>query len=413
MGKKERGLFKRPDSQNWYYCFQVNGRLYRGSTRTSNKSLAREIMNTKKADMLRGKAGIKNNASVRFPQLAERYLDATKDEKRSHGRDLISAKLLVAYLGNRKLVDIQENDVLIRGFIRARLSGSIEVCGKMSRPVARTTTNRDLALLRAMFNKGIQWGMCDKNPVKKGMIDTRAENEAKKYVFLTAHDVRAYLDACKPYYYPVALAAVLTGMRAGELKGLTWDRVDLRNNTIYLERTKGGKRREIRMPDELTKVLRKIESKKHSQFVFLNRHGKPYRDFREAHKGALGRSGIEADRLKQFASITDPAERHAVIKKNRITFHTLRHTFGTLLAKSCKDLNLVKKAMGHSSITTTERYAHIIEDAYRASVECFSEDLLHNNCTVVDFEAEAEKLDDDKMAVNKGSFVDTPKWRNW
>ncbi len=416
--KKERGIYRRKgrdgrELPNWYYCFQVGGRMYRGSTGTSNKAIAREIMNTKKADALRSEAGIRSGNDKRFPELARRYLEVTKDEKRSHHRDVEISKVLLAYIGNRRLSQVQDNEVLIRGYIRARMSGEIEVDGESWRPASRTTVNRDLALLRTMFNRGIEWRMCAKNPVRRGMIDTRAEQEAKKLVFLTPEEVQAYLEACMPWYLPVALTAVLTGMRSGEIRDLTWDRVDLRNRIIYLERTKGGRRREVRMPLELTNVLNKLESKKHGGHVFLNRHDKPYRDFRTAHEWVMKRSGIQARRLRQFDSIADPGERRRAIKKNRVTFHTLRHTFGTLLAKDCRDLNLVKKAMGHANITTTERYAHVIEDAHREAIESFSKDLLHTNCTPVDFREKTKEVKTLKSAVNEGIFNNTPKWRNW
>ena len=78
-----------------------------------------------------------------------------------------------------------------------------------------------------------------------------------------------------PWYYPVALTAILTGMRRGEIVGLTWDRVDLNNRVIYLERTKSGRGRKIRMSADLTKVLRELESRGLGQHVFLNRYGTP------------------------------------------------------------------------------------------------------------------------------------------
>ena len=416
--RKERGLYKRKGKDgkelpNWYYCFQVGGRLYRGSTGTSNKSLARERMSTIKSDLLRDESGIKAGKDFRFPDLVNRYLDATKDEKRSHHRDCEISKVLISHIGNRRLSEVLGDEMLIRRYMKARQAGEIEVDGKLWRPASKTTVNRDLALLKTMFNRGIEWGMCNKNPVKRGMINASAEEEAKKTVFLQRNEVNAYLDACQPYYKPVALTALLTGMRSSEIKELTWDRVDLINNTIYLEHTKGGRRREIRMPIELTNVLKKLESKKHGRHVFLNRHGQPYRDFREAHKWTLKRSGIEANRLKNFDNIADPEERRAAIKKNRITFHTLRHTFGTLLAKDCRDLNIVKEALGHANITTTERYAHVIEDAHRDAIQSFSKDLLHTNCTPANFGNKAERDESRKIAVNEVNLVDTPKWRNW
>ena len=127
--------------------------------------------------------------------------------------------------------------------------------------------------------------------------------------------------------------------------------------------TKSGKRREVKIPEVLTEILCKLESKRQNGLVFLNRDGQPYRDVRSANTAALGRSGI----------------------KKEIVFHSLRHTFGTLLSKQCRDLNLVKEALGHSSIAVTERYAHVIEDDYRAAIEDLAKDLRHSHVIVADF----------------------------
>ncbi|HOC93203.1 MAG TPA: site-specific integrase [bacterium] len=390
------GLYKRCDCESWRRCkhswwitAHVGGVYIRESAHTNNKTIATEILNTRKADALRGAVGIKGESKTRFFDLCSKYLDATRDEKRSHVRDCQSVDTMKAYFGNRRLNDMAGNDLLVRGYIRARMAGEIEASGKQRRPVTRTTVNRDLALLKTMFNKGVEWGLCaGDNPVKRGAIDQRAESEAKRFVFLEPDEVTAYLEAARsiPQYYPVAATAIYTGMRKSEILGLTWDRVDLNNRTIYLERTKGGKRREVKAPEKLTDIFKELESMKSGGHVFINRLNKPYEDIRKSHERALEASGIERRRLGQFDAISDPAERAAAIKRNRITFHTLRHTFGTLLAKECRDLNIVKKAMGHANIVTTERYSHVLPDAHREAVEALSQSLNNTKInTVVDF----------------------------
>lgn len=351
-GKPERGLYQRPGTANWYFCFQHNGRLFRGSTGTSNKSLAREIFTSKRAAVLRGEVGIVNNANVRFFDLCKRYAEAIQ-EKRTHRRDVQHIEVYKAFFGNRRLSDMQENDVLIQAYIRARLAGTIETDGKRWNPVRRTTVNRDLAILKHMFNLGREWKMCTMNPIKRGMIDRRADQAAMRTTYLEPDEVRAYLVACERQYYPVAAAAIFTGMRKSEILGLTWDRLDLINRVVHLDYTKGGKRREVKIPEILTDTLRKLESRRHGGFVFLNRDGQPYRDVRSAHNAALNRSGI----------------------RKAVVFHDLRHTFGTLLAKHCHDLNLVREALGHADITTTMRYAHVIPGVHREAIEGLASNL--------------------------------------
>ncbi|MFA6449125.1 MAG: site-specific integrase [bacterium] len=382
MAKSEKsggGLYKKNGSGYWYYSFSVKGTRYQGCTLTENRTLAKQIKEAKRADALRQESGFvkENNATLR--ELVQRYLEATKDEKRSHLRDVQIADTMLAHFGgNKRLSEMNGNEILIKGYIEARKkNGGIVVNGKPRAAASRTTINRELAMLKHMYNCGIEWGIAIVNPVKRGAIDHRAEREAVKQVYLSETEAREYIEAAKalPHYYPVAMCALLCGMRSGEIKGLHWNNVDLENGAIYLERTKGGKPRRVYMPNELTKELSELKYKSRvgSVDVFNNSKDGCYKDFRRAHETVMRVTGIEAQRLAQFAGITDATERAAAIKKNRITFHTLRHTFGTHLMAVTGKPNVVKEAMGHSDLKTTQRYCHVIEEQQRAGINALAE----------------------------------------
>lgn len=53
----------------------------------------------------------------------------------------------------------------------------------------------------------------------------------------------------------------------------------------------------------------------------------------------------------------------------RVTPHCLRHTFATALFRQCKDLRIVQRALGHSSITTTTIYAHLADDEMYGAID--------------------------------------------
>lgn len=77
---------------------------------------------------------------------------------------------------------------------------------------------------------------------------------------LTETEQKELRDACKasssPDLYPAAVLAISTGMRAGELLGLDWDRVDLKHGRIVLETTKNGDRRVVPLAGQALTLLK-------------------------------------------------------------------------------------------------------------------------------------------------------------
>ena len=120
-----------------------------------------------------------------------------------------------------------------------------------------------------------------------------------------------------PQYFPAALRAIECGMRRGEIINLKWPDVDFRGRSITVRKSRSGKQRKLVMSERLTSVMRSLKCREHCEHIFLNRNGKPYQDFRGAHRHAMKRAGLEEVRKKEQL----PALR----------FHDLRHTCGTLL----------------------------------------------------------------------------------
>jgi len=155
------------------------------------------------------------------------------------------------------------------------------------------------------------------------------------------------------------LTALRTGMRQGELKGLQWSSIDWQNRSItvrhsyndytkQLESPKSNRERHIPMDVDVYAML--FNRKKSTGYVFLNEHesNQPFK----AHY-------LER-RLKEICKAA--GLRH-------IGWHVLRHTFASHLAMRGVPLNAVQALLGHSSITTTMRYAHLAPSALRAAID--------------------------------------------
>lgn len=141
------------------------------------------------------------------------------------------------------------------------------------------------------------------------------------------------------------------GMRRGELLALRWRDVNFMAHEITVRRavsagldvdsTKSRRAREVPLPDQAAGALDRLSQRgdytSPEDHVFCNRLG------RRIDGSALRR---RVGRARDAASLRP------------LRFHDLRHTYGSLLVAAGIDLASVKAAMGHSRITTTERYLH-------------------------------------------------------
>jgi len=139
------------------------------------------------------------------------------------------------------------------------------------------------------------------------------------------------LAAVHPRLYPVLLCALLTGMRRGEILGLTWENVNLEHGTIYLLKTKSGKPREIPIQAKLRDLLMGLKPQATGSVFNL-----PLIMLLRYFKKALERSGISYFR-----------------------FHDLRHTFASHFIMQTNNLPALQKILGHSTPAKTQRYAHL------------------------------------------------------
>ncbi|MHB1697439.1 MAG: site-specific integrase [bacterium] len=151
---------------------------------------------------------------------------------------------------------------------------------------------------------------------------------------------------CDVHLKPVVITALNTGMRRSEILYLTWDRVDLANRIILLDKTKNGERREIPINDTLFAALSVLIRNIKCDYVFYNPATlKPFSDLKRVFGTALRKSHILDFR-----------------------FHDLRHTFASMLVMKGVDLVAVKQLMGHKDIKMTLRYSHLSQAHIRNAV---------------------------------------------
>ena len=301
----------------------------------TNKKLAEIILKKRKVEIAENRhLNVRKDNKIKFEDFAKTFLDVySRPNKRSWMTDYYNLKMLKTFFGGRYLYQIKPKDIE-------------EFKAKRSGEVSPATCNRELAILKTLLTKAVEWDKLEVSPAKG--IKFFRENNAR-LVYLEKEEIKRFLEACSDRFRPIAIVAIYTGMRRGEILNLKWQDIDLRQNVIHLLQTKNGQKREVYLNSTLRKAL--IGTPKHpdSPYVFYKRNGQPLKDIRKPFFTALNKAGI----------------------MKKLTFHSLRHTFGSQLAMSGIGLRTIQELMGHKDIRMTLRYSHLSADHKRRAVEVF------------------------------------------
>jgi integrase len=337
------GLYRRPDSAIWWATYtDAGGKRVRRSTGTSSREEAAALRGKWQTESYRQKHWDEQPRHT-FDELMVSYLTGTADKRRNqNGVQLVIKRLRMTFGG----VEMETlNAAAVAAYIQTRR-------GEL---VANATINRELEVLSAAIRYGVNTlGWALPNPASKAML---REPEGRVR-WLTPEQADALLAAAHrsrdraPHLVPLITLALHTGMRRGEMLGLEWSRVDLKRNLIYLEgiHTKAGKRRSVALNGTAREALLaqarfRAEHCPDAERVFCTKEGEPIHSVQTSFETACRR-----------AKITD------------FRFHDLRHTCAAWLIQAGVSITQVRDVLGHSTVTMTERYAHLAPESVRAAV---------------------------------------------
>jgi len=282
--------------------------------------------------------------STSFFWMCEQYMEKhSKVNKRSWRDDEIIVKKLKDHFGNVPLVNIQPQ--AIEGY-KASRKGFVK----------EATINRELAVLKTIFAKGILWGYAHVNPVKGVKL---YKEETKPIHILTVAERQKLLANSPDFLRPIMLMALKTGMRLGEIISLKWKDVDLAHETISLTHTKAKKLRQLPVHPELKEVLAGLP--RASEYVFCGASGNKL--------GINGSLRKAFDALKNKVGLSD------------LTFHALRHNFASELIAKGADVRTVQEYMGHSSLRMLQRYAHVNKGIWRSTIQLLGREATQTGTT--------------------------------
>lgn len=222
-----------------------------------------------------------------------------------------------------------------------------------------------LAVVRQVFNLARRLGLFHGDPpTSKVKIP---KNDNRRLRFLTreeAADLLAALAQVSPELADMALLSLHTGMRAGEIFSLTWGDVNLAHGMLTLRDTKSGRNRHANLTSMAIAMLSDRERGEPDGLVFPARSGGDRVQISQAFRRVVDDLGLNP-------GVTD--------RRQKVTFHTLRHTFASWLVMKGIPLYTVQELLGHQSSSMTERYSHLAPDHVRGAVAkleaCMSPEL--------------------------------------
>lgn len=324
------GVFKK--GKNWYIDYYLKGQRKRKKIGPSKK-LALQVLKDVQAKIVKKEyLGILEEKRILFEDFAEQYLNYAKANKArsTFRRDQVSVDHLTEFFKGKYLFEITPE--MIENYKVSRLE-----------KVEPAPINRELACLRHMYNKAIEWGYLKSNPVKS---IKRLKEPPGRLRYLKPEEVKRLLDACHNHIRSVVITALNTGMRKSELFNLKWKDVDLENRKITVINSKNNESRIIPINQTLYEELLSLSKKSNGEYVFSHSNGIPFGDIKKGFSSALKRAGIEDFR-----------------------FHDLRHTFGSYLVMQGVDLRTVQQIMGHKDIKMTMRYSHLSPEHIQEAVK--------------------------------------------
>ncbi len=188
-----------------------------------------------------------------------------------------------------------------------------------------------------------------------GIKKIKFDNKRVRFLSLDeAHHLLGILKTMSQQVHDMALISLHCGLRAGELFSLTWGAVDMEHNLITLLDTKSGKTRTLSMTNEVKAVLTGVGPNTNEELVFPARSGGKIEKISKTFTRAVDKAGLND-------GITD--------RRQRVTFHTLRHSFASWLVMEGISLYEVKELLGHASLAMTERYSHLAPDRNRRAAD--------------------------------------------
>jgi integrase len=371
-------------SGGWRCRWRENGRR-RIASGFPTKEMAEQVLAKILADLAAGRGGLpKDMKSVpTLAELAPDWLGRRKGTHRSQPDDASRMRVnLLPFFGHQRPDEVTAADV--RRFVEAKLAAGL----------SSTTTGHCIRLLSVFFADLVERQLAPVNPVRGLPRATRRlyknAHDPRTTPFLERQaDIAALYRTLEQPFATVFAIGVLAGLRPGETLALEWGDVDLDARRLTVRRQvrsgrvgppKNGRPRFVPIADALATILAqwKLGTGGAGQLFRPEvptkggRLGAPSRYLGAETVGAHLRTALTACKLPETLSL----------------YQVTRHSYAAQFAMQGGSIQKLQVILGHASVTTTERYAHLLPEHLRPSdLPALSVDLSRDGGAVIDIAA--------------------------
>ncbi len=276
-----------------------------------------------------------------FKDVAAKYLTWAEQNKTRGGRDEVSRykNYLSPCFGAKRLNEISSFDL-------ERLKADLSKDG-----LAPATVKHILVIFREMFNKAVLWGLYKgENPIK-GVKMPIVQNQRQRFLLHAEADLLlTELFGTSRQLHDMTLLSLHCGLRAGEIFNLKGQDLDFENELINIADPKNKENRKAYMTKAVKEMLLEHMPILPNEYIFKDRNGNKVNAVSKSFHGVIKSLGFNE-------GITD--------RRQKITFHSLRHTFASWLALQGEPILTIKELLGHKSLAMTIKYAHLMPDQKR------------------------------------------------
>ncbi|MCR9093361.1 MAG: site-specific integrase [bacterium] len=351
------GVHRRGASKVWQIEFQHRGQRIRRSSGTTIKADAQALEAQLRSELREGDI-YGSLEELTLSEAFRRYYEARikQTARKPNAQKVLAAiQRVQSDLGpDTPLADLTTPKLTKW---RDGLRRADKADGTPGEPLAPASKNRYRDVLMATLRMAHEeWGALRTLPklakVKEGEQVTR---------FLTDEEETALLDAAQPHLKDLLVFLLDTGARKSEALQLEWDRVSLdrASPSVSFVSTKSQKPRGVPVPRRTEVLLRRLHGEASERAGGRELKGRvflwqppgtdsfvPFEDPKKGFRAARERAGLGAD----------------------VTLHVMRHTYASRLVMAGVPLYDVSKLLGHSTVTMTERYAHLAPDHLERAV---------------------------------------------